>query len=105
MVLVPCPWCGSRNVSEFHYLGEPKKRPDVATATPEEWRGYLYLHRNACDWIRENWYHRAGCRRYFAIERHTLTNEVRALPAAATAAVDTPPSSQTPPPLIGGADV
>lgn len=32
---------------------------------------------NPAGWTVETWYCRAGCRRYFVIERHTVTNEVR----------------------------
>jgi sarcosine oxidase, subunit delta len=78
MMLVPCPWCGPRNVSEFAYGGEALRRPDVGTADPLEWRTYLYTRDNPCGWVRETWYHRFGCRRYITVERHTLTNEVRA---------------------------
>lgn len=77
MIVLPCPWCGPRNVSEFRYVGEPRRRPDVATATPEQWREYLYTHTNAAGWVREQWFHRTGCRRYFGAERHTVTDEVR----------------------------
>jgi heterotetrameric sarcosine oxidase delta subunit len=80
MILLPCPWCGPRNGQEFAHLGEVTARPDVATATRADWRAYLYLRANRCGWVRETWYHRAGCRRYFTLERHTLTNAVRALP-------------------------
>jgi heterotetrameric sarcosine oxidase delta subunit len=79
MLLLPCPWCGARNAAEFRYLGERADRPDPVAITPERWRRYLYLHANPRGWVRENWYHRAGCRRYVTVERHTLTNEVRAL--------------------------
>ena len=84
MILVPCPWCGARNSMEFRAAGESKARPDVATATPEQWRTYLYTKSNLADWVTETWYHRAGCRRYFAVERHTVTNDIREsrLPAA-----------------------
>ncbi|MGI8876269.1 MAG: sarcosine oxidase subunit delta [Egibacteraceae bacterium] len=77
MILLPCPWCGPRNVSEFRYVGEPRRRPDVATTTPQQWRAYLYNHTNAAGWVREQWFHRAGCRQYFGAERHTITDEVR----------------------------
>lgn len=77
MILVPCPWCGPRNASEFVHRGQPSPRPDVATTTPEEWRSYLYMERNACGWVTERWLHRAGCRRHLVVERHTLTNEIR----------------------------
>jgi sarcosine oxidase, subunit delta len=96
VTLLPCPWCGNRNVSEFHALGEPKKRPDPSTATPQEWRGYLYLQRNACGWILENWYHRAGCRRFFAVERHTLTNEIRVLSRKVAADAPADPAMEGP---------
>jgi sarcosine oxidase, subunit delta len=77
MIQLLCPWCGPRNVAEFKHHGEVTKRPDVTTTTPEEWRRYLYFRRNACDWVEENWYHTAGCRRFFRISRHTSTNETR----------------------------
>lgn len=77
-MLLPCPWCGPRNVQEFHQVGEVLTRPDVPTTTPEEWRDYLFIRDNPQGWTTEQWYHRAGCRRYFVAERHTVTNEVRA---------------------------
>ena len=77
MITVPCPWCGERNSMEFRAVGESKKRPDVNTASPEEWRTYLYTKTNLADWVTETWYHRAGCRRYLTIERHTVTNVIR----------------------------
>ncbi len=85
MILVPCPYCGPRNASEFRWGGEARPRPPVGTVTPEAWRAYLYLRRNVAGWTVESWYHRAGCRRFFCAERHTVTNEFRAayLPGAA----------------------
>jgi heterotetrameric sarcosine oxidase delta subunit len=77
MIMLPCPWCGQRNVSEFHYLGEPASRPDPNQTTPREWKEYLYIRANAAGWQRENWFHRAGCRQYFSIERNTVSNEIR----------------------------
>ena len=77
MILVPCPHCGPRNVSEFRHVGESTARPDPDSATPEQWRDYLYLRRNPAGWTIETWYHRAGCRAYFGAERHTVTNQFR----------------------------
>lgn len=76
-MLLPCPWCGPRNVSEFRYVGEVANRPDPATATRREWRDYLFFRDNPYGWVHESWYHRAGCRRYFSVERDTATNAVR----------------------------
>jgi heterotetrameric sarcosine oxidase delta subunit len=83
MILMPCPWCGPRNVAEFAYRGELAVRPDVATTTPEEWRAYLFVRDNPRGWTTEQWLHRAGCHRFFVAERHTVTNEVRATRAPA----------------------
>ena len=77
MIIVNCPYCGDRNVTEFRCVGESKKRPDPITTDKETWRAYLYLKDNPAGWVTETWYHRAGCRRYFAAERHTVTNEIR----------------------------
>ncbi|WP_084215715.1 sarcosine oxidase subunit delta [Pseudonocardia spinosispora] len=77
MMLVPCPSCGHRNVSEFRYVGESKSRPVPDQTTPEQWRRYLYFHQNPLGWTRETWYHGSGCRRYFSLERHTGSNQVR----------------------------
>jgi heterotetrameric sarcosine oxidase delta subunit len=76
MILLPCPWCGPRNVTEFRYVGERVPRPDPA-ASPDAWRAYLYLRTNPAGWTTEHWFHRAGCRRYLTVERHTVTNAVR----------------------------
>ena len=78
MILVPCPHCGPRNASEFAYVGERHRRPDPNQTTPEQWRSYLYLRDNPAGWTTETWLHRAGCRRYLVVERHTATNEIRA---------------------------
>jgi heterotetrameric sarcosine oxidase delta subunit len=82
VILVPCPWCGPRDAVEFHHLGEVIPRPAPEATTPEQWRAYLYLRSNPCGWVTETWFHRAGCRRHFAIDRHTLTNETRPANAA-----------------------
>ena len=78
MILLPCPWCGPRDAGEFAHGGEAVTRPDPATASPQAWRAYLYLRENALGWTTETWYHRAGCRKFITVQRHTMTNEVRA---------------------------
>jgi sarcosine oxidase, subunit delta len=77
MILMPCPYCGPRNVSEFHYVGELSTRPDPNETGPEAWRAFLYLRLNPAGWTTETWFHRAGCRQHLVVERHTVTNEVR----------------------------
>ncbi|MFQ5556650.1 MAG: sarcosine oxidase subunit delta [Acidimicrobiales bacterium] len=89
-MLVPCPNCGPRNSADLRYVGESQVRPDPATASPRQWRSYLYLRRNPAGPVTEIWFCRYGCRRYFSAVRDTSTNEFREhpLPGAKSAAVD-----------------
>jgi len=82
MILVPCPYCGPRNASEFRWLGEVRERPDPTAATPAQWRRYLYMRRNVAGWNIERWFHRAGCGRYLVLERNTVTNQFRVAESA-----------------------
>jgi sarcosine oxidase subunit delta len=78
MILLKCPNCGERNVTEFRFGGETKRRP----ANPESpeadaaWADYLHLKENVCGVQTEWWYHRAGCGLWFLAERHTKTQAV-----------------------------
>ena len=82
MILLPCAWCGPRDAGEFQHVGEAAARPDPRTASPQQWRAYLYLRGNPRGWTTETWYHRMGCRRFIKVERHTETNEIRSVSAA-----------------------
>jgi sarcosine oxidase subunit delta len=84
VILLPCPYCGPRNASEFRYVGEMSERPDPNATSTEEWRTFLYVRDNPAGWTTETWFHSAGCRQHFVAERHTVSNEVRSsrLPAA-----------------------
>ncbi len=77
MLVVPCPSCGPRNAADLRYSGESHSRPDPSATSPDEWRAYLYLRDNPAGWLRETWYCRSGCRRWFTLERNTVTNEFR----------------------------
>ena len=83
---IDCCYCGKRNASEFKYLGEDRARPSGGDVGPAEWRRYLYQRNNAAGWTTEHWLHSAGCRRFLTVERHTVTNEIRAVrPTSPTA--------------------
>jgi sarcosine oxidase subunit delta len=77
MLCFPCPHCGDRYAAEFAYVGERVARPDAGTATPEQWRSYLYTRRNPAGWADELWLHRAGCGQYLAVTRDTRTGQIR----------------------------
>lgn len=82
MLLIPCPHCGPRNSAEFTFKGEVQSRPGP-DPTATEWRSYLYDKTNAAGWQNETWFHVSGCRRFLAVERHTVTNEIRSVRDAA----------------------
>ncbi len=105
MFQIPCPHCGLRNVAEFRHTGESRLRPNPQTATPQEWRTYLYERRNPADWTTETWYHGFGCRRFVTVERHTVSNEVRPTPEppGTSAASTTTSRTDTGAPDAGGA--
>src|SRR5260370_27665804 len=77
MMLIRCPWCGPRDAAEFHYAGEFKPRPDPESATPDDWRDYLYAPANPCGQVTATWYHRMGRCRFFNLERDTAPDESR----------------------------
>ncbi|MBI3937438.1 MAG: sarcosine oxidase subunit delta [Betaproteobacteria bacterium] len=89
MMLLPCPWCGPRNCTEFTYGGDAgARRPQNPDAlTDEEWASYVYLRDNPRGPHDELWQHSAGCRRWIRVRRDTLTHDViEAAPAGARSA-------------------
>jgi sarcosine oxidase subunit delta len=77
MLLLDCPNCGARNVSEFRYGGEVNARPkDPAAADEHAWNDFLFMRNNVSGLQTEWWLHRNGCGLWFLAERDTLTNVV-----------------------------
>ncbi|MFC4499620.1 MULTISPECIES: sarcosine oxidase subunit delta family protein [Streptomyces] len=78
MLLIPCPWCGPRDESEFHYGGQAHVPypENPASLTDEEWARYLFFRDNPKGPFAERWSHAAGCRRWFNVVRDTATNEI-----------------------------
>ena len=75
MLLITCPWCGPRAESEFTCGGEADiARPlNPENLTDEAWGDYLFMRRNPRGVHREQWHHSFGCRRWFVLERDTVT--------------------------------
>lgn len=79
MLSIPCPWCGHRAETEFSYGGEADiARPeDPASLTDAQWADYLFSRKNSRGAYRELWHHAAGCRRWFVVERDTVSYAVK----------------------------
>lgn len=81
MLLIPCPWCGPRDETEFGYGGQAHVAypSDPETLDDAAWAEYVFMRDNPKGWFAERWVHRAGCRRWFDLERHTVTAAIRAV--------------------------
>lgn len=82
---IPCPYCGSRDLREFTYLGDATvERPDGAAPDAlERFVEYVYLRNNPAGRHREYWYHGAGCQSWLVVTRDTRTHEIFSVEAAA----------------------
>ena len=77
MLIVTCPWCGEREVTEFSYGGEAHiTRPaNPEQLSDEEWGDYVFFRTNTRGVHYERWVHTHGCRRWFNAVRDTVTDE------------------------------
>ncbi|MEO1206407.1 MAG: sarcosine oxidase subunit delta [Pseudomonadota bacterium] len=75
---ITCPYCGDRDVREFHYRGaEGFNRPDPEAAGGEQtFLDYVYLRENAAGVIDEHWVHVSGCRSWLVVTRDTRTHHI-----------------------------
>ena len=80
MLLIPCPWCGSRPENEFRYGGQANvTRPaDPASVDDATWGAYLYLRDNPKGPHVERWRHLHGCGRFFNCLRDTASDRIAA---------------------------
>jgi len=76
MLLVPCPNCGERDQTEFHYGGEAHRTRPTApeTLSDAEWADYVFMRTNTKGVFAERWCHTAGCRKWFNALRDTGTD-------------------------------
>lgn len=77
MQLFPCPFCGPRSESEFHFGGDAgNHRPEgFRDVTDGVWAAYLYERNNRRGAASEIWMHMA-CGEVFRMERDTVNHRV-----------------------------
>ena len=78
-MLIPCPYCGTRDGHEFTVIGDAAlmERPDPEAADAAgRFHAYAYLRTNPDGRHRELWYHASGCRRLLVVTRDTRTHAV-----------------------------
>ena len=76
-MLITCPYCGPRDVSEFTYQGDANRaRPGAASTDQTAWNAYVYDRVNTAGDHREYWQHSGGCRSHLVVVRSTLTHQI-----------------------------
>lgn len=86
---IACPFCGSRDVQEFSYLGDASlsDRPKVQAVEAADvddaasWYDYVYLRANEAGEHHELWYHASGCRQWLKVSRHMRSHEISSVEA------------------------
>lgn len=81
MLLIPCPNCGPRDETEFHYGGQAHVAyPENPSALNDrEWAEYLFYRENTKGTFAERWVHSTGCRQWFNMVRDTVTYDIQAV--------------------------
>ena len=80
MLLIPCPWCGSRPENEFRYGGQAHltRPPDPSAVIDADWTDFLYVRANPKGRHSERWRHLHGCGRFFNCVRDTVSDRITA---------------------------
>ena len=80
MLLIPCPYCGAREETEFTYGGEAHiARPlDPDKLSDAEWGDYVFMRSNPKGVHHEQWRHAIGCGRWFNALRDTVSYRIHA---------------------------
>ena len=73
MLLIPCPHCGPRDESEFHYGGRATALPEL-NATPSSWHEAVHLRQPVNAELQEYWFHSAGCEQWIKLQRDPATH-------------------------------
>lgn len=79
MLHIYCPHCEEhREEEEFRPKGEAHiARPTAPEETGDEaWGDYLFFRKNPRGVHHEQWFHAAGCRKFFNVTRHTVSYEI-----------------------------
>jgi len=81
MLILDCPYCGPRDECEFSYGGEAHivRPPEPENVSDEQWADYLFHRDNPRGLHREQWNHAAGCRRWFNVERDTVSYAIKSV--------------------------
>ncbi len=77
-MMINCPCCGKRYLSEFSYEGDATlTRPDETNFMDNQaWYDYVYARINNKEKHAELWQHAQGCRQFFVVIRDLHTHHI-----------------------------
>lgn len=76
MQLFPCPFCGPRSESEFHFMGDDgNARPAGLDVPAQAWAEYLGFRNNPMGDAAEVWMH-LPCGEVFRMDRNTVDHRI-----------------------------
>jgi heterotetrameric sarcosine oxidase delta subunit len=79
-MIITCPYCGPRDLSEFSYQGDGNRtRPDQSSTDQAAWNAYVYDRLNTAGEHNEIWQHAGGCRAHLRVTRNTLTHKISSI--------------------------
>ena len=76
MLLIPCPYCGSRPELEFKYGGHAHIVRQPEAADDAAWAEFLFVRDNPKGVMAERWRHSSGCGRFFNALRNTVSDKI-----------------------------
>ncbi len=79
MLRIACPYCGTRDESEFRFGGESHVERPGLEVSDAEWADYLFNRNNPKGLHYERWCHTYGCGQWFNVVRDTFTHEIYAV--------------------------
>lgn len=77
MIRITCPFCGTRDHTEFSYEGDATVQYPALDASEDDWFEAVFLRDNPKGWHTEYWRHGFGCGAFLEVERNTVTHEIR----------------------------
>lgn len=79
-VIIDCPVCGPRHLTEFTYGGEAERSPvDIANPERDAWEAHVFARRNPRGLHDEHWQHSSGCRSWLQVRRDVTSHRIESV--------------------------
>ncbi|MDF1720816.1 MAG: sarcosine oxidase subunit delta [Minwuia sp.] len=79
-MIIDCPVCGPRHLTEFSYGGEASRTPvGIAQTDQQAWEGYVFARNNPRGLHDEHWQHSGGCRSWLHVRRDVTNHRIHSV--------------------------